>query len=406
MTRTIFIWSQISVFLQLLWRILANISTWRVRWCTPRTLTSPWWQRTALGAKGWNERGSPGVILSQHDNLFNIKTWQNQHNYFVINTAEDPSSNPWLLRYSLISNFSISSTLLLWHILANISTWRVRWCTPRTLTSPWWQRTALGAKGWNERGSPGVILSQHDNLFNYKDMGKSTLTILWSPQQRNCLPTHDFYGIHMISNFSISSTLLLWHILANISTWRVRWCTPRTLTSPWWQRTALGAKGWNERGSPGVILSQHDNLFNIKTWANQHNYFVINHSRGSVFQPMTFTVFIWSQISVFLRHFCCGTFWPTSLPDASGDVPQGLWQVLVGMREGVLVSYFHNMTTLIKTWANQHNYFAINTEDVGIFFLEVRFNWWLVSLHPDWFTLFSMMVQWKTLESLKGKLTA
>ena len=49
---------------------------------------------SALGAKGWNERGSPGVILSQHDNLFNLKTWANQHNYFVINTAEDPSSNP------------------------------------------------------------------------------------------------------------------------------------------------------------------------------------------------------------------------------------------------------------------------------------------------------------------------
>jgi len=30
----------------------------------------------------------------------------------------------------------------------------------------------------------------------------------------------------------------------------VRWCTPRTLTSPWWQRTALGAEGRNETGSP------------------------------------------------------------------------------------------------------------------------------------------------------------
>ena len=119
---------------------------------------------------------------------------------------------------------------------------------------------------------------------------------------------------------------------------------------------------------------------------------------------MTFTVFIWPQISLFLQHFCCGAFWPTSLPDASGDVPQGLWQVLddrgrllglrVGMREGVFVSYFHNMTTLIKTWANQHNYFAINTEDVGFF--------WRFDSTGGWFPFIQinlpfspMMVQWK-----------
>ena len=36
---------------------------------------------------------------------------------------------------------------------------------------------------------------------------------------------------------------------------------------------------------------------------------------------------------------------------------------------------------------------GFNTEDVGFFW---RFNWWLVSLHPDWEKPFSpIMVQWK-----------
>lgn len=68
-----------------------------VRWCTPRTLTSPWWQRTALGAEGRNETGSPAL---KNTKVYSLQS--NTHQTTHLETLHDLTRSCNYKRHNLV----------------------------------------------------------------------------------------------------------------------------------------------------------------------------------------------------------------------------------------------------------------------------------------------------------------